>query len=199
MGFNMTWLIALRYGSHQFGGLGIRKLETEATIKKIQGLQSLMEKPDSSRLIMIALQWQQHIYRVSCPLLASDKPFIEYGNSKWLNHFTQLPRKHNIHIKLKEFEHPIPQRENDVYIMDTITKNIASKITLQRLNTCRLFLQISLLSEITSANGKFIKHNILKGKRNSIASTKIWPRQKSPDKATWTMWRYILKMNLLLI
>ena len=82
MGFNRTWPIALRYGSHQFGGLGIRKLETEATIKKIQGLQSLMEKPDSSKLIMIALQWQQHIYGVSYPLLASGKPFIEYENSK---------------------------------------------------------------------------------------------------------------------
>ena len=55
MGFNRTWPIALRYGAHQFGGLGIRKLETEAMIKKIQGLQSLIEKPDSSKLIMIAL------------------------------------------------------------------------------------------------------------------------------------------------
>ena len=77
--------------------------------------------------------------------------------------------------------------------MDIITKNIASKITLQRLNACRLFLQITLLSEIASANGKFIKHNILKGKRNFIASTKIWPRQKSPDKATWTMCRSLIK------
>ena len=48
MGFNQTWPLALRYGSHQFGGLGLRKLETEATIKKIHGLQSLMEKSDSS-------------------------------------------------------------------------------------------------------------------------------------------------------
>ena len=47
--------ILLRYGSHQFGGLGLRKLETEATIKKIQGFQSLMEKPYSSRLITIVL------------------------------------------------------------------------------------------------------------------------------------------------
>ena len=144
---------------------------------------------------LVALQWQHHIYGVSYPLLESDKPYIEYGNSKWLNHFTQLLRKHNIHIKLKEFEHPIPQRENDVCIMDTITKNIASKITLQRINACRLFLQITLLSEIASANWKFIKHNILKGQRNSIASTKTWPRRKSPDKATCSMWQSLLKRN----
>ena len=187
IGFNRTWPLALRYGSHQFRGLGIRKLEIEATIKKIQCLQSLMEKPDLSRLIMIALQWQQHIYSVSYPLLTTDKPFIEYGNSKWLNHFTPLLRKHNIHIKLKSFESPIPQRENDVCIVDIITKNVSSKLTLQRLNACRLFLQVTLLSETASVDGKFIKHSILQGKRNSIASTKIWPRQKSPNKATWKM------------
>ena len=121
---------------------------------------------------MISLQWQRHIYGVSYPLLASDKPFIEYGNSKGLNHFTQLLRKHNIHIKLKSFESPIPQKQNDICIMDIITKNIASKITLQRLNACRLFFRVTLLSELASANGKFIKHNILQGKRNSILSTK---------------------------
>ena len=77
MGFNRTWPIALSYGSHLFEGLGMLNLETEAMTKKIQGLQSLMETPDSSKLIMIALQWQQQIYGVSYPLLASDKLFIE--------------------------------------------------------------------------------------------------------------------------
>ena len=55
MGFNRTWPIALRYGSYLFEGLGMLNLETEAMTKKIQGLQSLMETPDSSKLIMIAL------------------------------------------------------------------------------------------------------------------------------------------------
>ena len=143
-----------------------------------------MEKPDSSKLIMIALQWHQHIYGVSYPLLATNKPFIEYGNIKWLYHFTQLLRKNRIHIKLKSFEAPVPQREKDVCIMDILTKNISSRLILQKLNACRLYLNVTLLSEIGSTNGKFIKHNILQGKRNSIESIKILSRQKSPDKAT---------------
>ena len=35
MGFNRTWPLVLRYGSHPFGGVGLRKLETEALIRKI--------------------------------------------------------------------------------------------------------------------------------------------------------------------
>ena len=127
MGFNRTWPLALRYDSHPFGGLGLRELETETLIKKIQGLQSLIEKPESLRLILIALQCCQHIYGVSYPLLATNKPFVEYGNSKWINHFIQLLRKHKVHIKLKSYEAPIPQRRNDVCIMDIITHAIKSK------------------------------------------------------------------------
>ena len=195
MRFNRSWPIALRYRSHLFGGLGLRKLKTEATIKKIQGLQSLMEKSESSKLIMIALQWHQLIYGVSYPLLVTNKPFIEYGNSKWFNHFTQLLRKYRIHLNLQSFETPILQRENDVYIMDILTKNIPSRITLQRINACRLYLNISLLSEFFSSNGKLIKQNILQEMRNSIESTTMWSRQKSPEKAIWTMWISILKRN----
>jgi len=55
-----------------------------------------------------------------------------------------------------------------------------------------------LLSEIGSTNGKMIRPNILQGNRNSIKSTKMWPRQKSPDKTTWKMWRSILKRNFCL-
>ena len=126
MRFNQTWPLALRYGSHPFEGLGHRKLEIEALIKKIQELQSLIEKPESLRLIIIALQRCQHIYGVSYPLLATNKPFVEYGNSKWLSHFIQLLRKHNVHIKLKSYEPPIPQRQNDVCIMDILTQTISS-------------------------------------------------------------------------
>ena len=79
--------------------------------------------------------------------------------------------------------------------MDIITKNIKSLLTLQRINACRLYLNITLLSEIGLANGKMIKTNILQGKHNSIESTTMWPQQRSPDKATWIMWRLILKRN----
>ena len=139
MGFNRTWPLTFRYGSHLFGRLGLRKLETEALIKKIQALQSLMEKPEYLRLIMIALQWYQHIYGVSYPLLAIKKLFAEYGNSKWLNHFIKLLRKYNAHIKLKTFDLSITQRLHNIYIMDILTRNISSKTTLQRLNACRFF------------------------------------------------------------
>ena len=77
--------------------------------------------------------------------------------------------------------------------MDIITRAIKSKTRLQQVNACRLFLQVTLLSKICSANGKVINYNILKGKQNSIKSNTLWPRQKSLDQASWKTWRSILK------
>ena len=34
MGYNRTWPIVLRYGTHQYGGLQMKSLEVEALIKK---------------------------------------------------------------------------------------------------------------------------------------------------------------------
>ena len=112
-----------------------------------------------------------------------------------INYFIQLLCKYNVHIKLKSYWPSIPQRLHDVCIMDILIRNISSKTTLQRLNACRLFLQVTLLSEIVSANGKVIKNNILKEKCSFIESNKLWSRQKSPDPATWKIWRSILKKN----
>jgi len=77
--------------------------------------------------------------------------------------------------------------------MDIITRHITSKNNCQRINACKLFLYITLLSEIVTSKGKEIKMNILKGKRNLNDSTKLWPRQKSPDVATWKMGRLLLR------
>ena len=60
--FNRTSPLVLRYGSHPYGGLGLRKLETESLMKKILAIQSLMENPESSRLLIVAFHWHQHIY-----------------------------------------------------------------------------------------------------------------------------------------
>ena len=47
MGYNRTWLLALRYISNQYGGLSLRNLKIEALIKKILAIQYIMEKTGS--------------------------------------------------------------------------------------------------------------------------------------------------------
>ena len=68
MGYNRTWPIVLRYGTHQYGGLQMKSLEVEALNKKIQCLRSLMNKDKIHKLILIMFSSFQHITGTSFPI-----------------------------------------------------------------------------------------------------------------------------------
>ena len=55
MGYNHTWPVALRFGYYKYCGLRIRHLELDALIRKLQHLQLLFMKPDTSKLIITIL------------------------------------------------------------------------------------------------------------------------------------------------
>jgi hypothetical protein len=71
---------------------------------------------------------------------------------------------------------------NDHFLMEQFLtiKGIGAK-ELQRLNQCRLYLQVTLLSEISSANGKTILENYFQGNKHpNRRSNLTWPRQDRP-------------------
>jgi hypothetical protein len=71
---------------------------------------------------------------------------------------------------------------NDHFLMEQfLTINGIGAKELQRLNQCRLYLQVTLLSEISSANGKTILENYFQGNKHpNRRSTLTWPRQDRP-------------------
>jgi hypothetical protein len=65
---------------------------------------------------------------------------------------------------------------------------------LQSLNRCRLFLQVSFLSEICSSDGLTITEDAWRGKRFEIPSKLLsWPRQQCPPTKDWLTWQTFLK------
>ena len=80
--------------------------------------------------------------------------------------------------------------------MDDITKITSSQLTLtlQRLNVCRMYLQVTLLSEITDIQGHQITSSATREVRNpNQKSTLQWPLQKCPDTITWNLWRFTIQ------
>jgi len=70
-----------------------------------------------------------------------------------------------------------------------------STLDLQHLNAFRMFLQVSRLSDIASADGKIIRLDILLGKDDdTLTSSTWWPRQGCPPVAWWTLWRKKVKL-----
>ncbi len=65
----------------------------------------------------------------------------------------------------------------------------------QRLNRCRIYLQVLHLSNIASANGTAILQCYKDGNRCPYRnSTLAWPYQPRPPESTWLLWRQTLQM-----
>ena len=110
-----------------------------------------------SKLALITLAWAQLLARTQQPVLSNA--------TNALPHIAPMKRIPSI----REFLHSIGgrmevenlsvtplQREHDHFLVD-IALDLYSKLSdLQHLNTCRLYLQVTLLCNITTADGKFI-------------------------------------------
>ena len=89
------------------------------------------------------------------------------------------------------------QRSNDRYIMDEILRLHLTKNELIRINACRLYLQITHLSDMNESNRKTINKNFLTGpKLKYPLSVFKWPNQPSPSKQAWNMWNKYVRQVL---
>jgi len=102
MGYNHTWPNALRYGTHQYGGLQMKSLEVEALIKQNQCLRSLMNKDKTHKLILIMFSWYQYISGTFFPILEQNNQPTQHLNSVWITDFIRLLNKFNVQLKLRK-------------------------------------------------------------------------------------------------
>jgi hypothetical protein len=81
---------------------------------------------------------------------------------------------------------------NDCFLIEKfLTIKGIGATELQRLNQCRLYLQVTLLSEISSANGgKTILENYIQGNKHpNRRSILTWQRQDRPPPLAWVAWK----------
>ena len=84
----------------------------------------------------------------------------------------------------------VPQREHDQFIMDSVY-SVFPKNTLRTFNLCRLFMKVSLLSDITNPDGKTIKRQIIKH-THPADSVLLWPKVPQPPMHEWKVWNRCL-------
>ena len=84
-----------------------------------------------------------------------------------------------------------PQCLQDKFLMEEFRQlHGIGSAELKRLNQCRLYLQVTLLSEIASADGKTITANYVGGTKSAHRrSTHTWPRQPRPPLKAWQNWK----------
>ena len=94
-----------------------------------------------------------------------------------------------------------PQRRHDVCIIEHLMEsNLLSKrpTAMKRFNRCRLYLQVTFLSELCNGSGTAIATSYFDGSHPSDSASRLrWTRQAQPGPQSWKIWKHVLRQLFL--
>jgi hypothetical protein len=86
-------------------------------------------------------------------------PFAKYEQwieGNWITSLWQLLFTLSMKLEVEDYCVPSPAWANDIMLMDEALRQSYTPRQLHPINQCRLYLQVLTLSDICSANGKFL-------------------------------------------
>ncbi|CAJ1939883.1 unnamed protein product [Cylindrotheca closterium] len=88
--------------------------------------------------------------------------------------------------------------QHDALLIDLFLKLEVDQDELLWLSWCRMFLQVCTVSDITTADGRFIRRAIWDGLCDgTVRSPYQWPRTVRPTRQHWELWQTTLSTALL--
>jgi len=114
---------------------------------------------------------------------------------KWITRIRRTLHKHDIKVHHEAWV-ICPIRYNDVFLMEAIQELGLTNAQLERLNACRMYLQVTTLVEIVDHMGKTLLPQILcksnaqspQGLDEISESILQWPSIHQPSRASWRFW-----------
>jgi ribonuclease HI len=191
MGYNCNSPKEVIYGPRELFGLGNHDYYIEQGIKQLTALAGhVRQDSETSRMMRIELHWCQVQAGTEQHLLGNPTDLIDYIETCWIMSIRDFLRTYNLSVDFTVKTLPTVQCSGDEFIMDGIQLRSGCTATeLQQINACRMFLQVSRVSDISSANGRFLRRDVLMGKATTyFQSVTRWPRQGRPPREWWSLW-----------
>ena len=195
-GYNRNMPNAVVYGATEYGGLGLRALSTERGVSQIYCfLACLRSSGVAADLSQIAISWGQYLAGTSFPILSNPNPPLPHLEPMtWLPQVRDFLSRIDCSIDLATDFRPPLQREHDKFLMDAAISGQFSDLELQLINACRLFLGVTLVSDITSPKGDMIESFAIQGQDTPTSTAKgLLPYQDRPSTRAWTLWQRFLE------
>ena len=142
------------------------------------------------KLALITLAWAQLLADTQKPVLSDATIALPHiAPMKWIPSIHEFLNSICGRMEVENLPVTPLEREHDRFLMDIALDLYSKPSDLQHLKTCRLYLQVTLLSNITTADGKFIRSEVMQSHRPlSNSTTELFPYQSSPDTAGWILW-----------
>jgi hypothetical protein len=200
IGFNQHTSLVVVFGAVNFGGLAFRDLAVEQGIKQLcLIIRHIRSETDQGNLLMITLHWWQLVAGISVPLWEHLQPPICYLHHNWLTSVRDFlaSSQGSLSIEGIMLDFPQPNRTDGQCIMDVISlRSATSASTLWGFNRCQIYMQVTFLFEISTADGLRIgrQHWIGQCKCNSSL---LWPYQPAPGPNSFCIWCHLLATTFL--
>ena len=171
-----------------FGGFGLYNLATEQLISRVNLLLQHYHTPLTlSRKLDASIRYLQLQFGSSQNPLTLDYEKwgylapLSWGKMLWgsLQHF-------NVDIYMR-YDPILSPREHDELVMNIIMATGMSKAWKASMNRCRGYLGVMFLSDMSTADGKYLEQFTFDPKENSTRSSYKFPREE-PTTADWKRW-----------
>lgn len=198
MGYNRHFPRALTFLPRHFGGLNITDLYTLQGMRHIfMIIRHLRQNSDIGKKFMITLESYQLRSGLHQPVLTSTLS-TSYTTNPWLSSTREFLQHINGQLHIHDVWTPQPLREHDINIMHEALHGKSTPKTLQMLNRCRMYLQVTFLSELSTPTGQYIPGAFCEATSTNpilhqhTTSTFTWPHQPQPGLNSRKQWRQFL-------
>ncbi len=197
-GYNRNMPRVVVFGPQEYGGMGFRNLAVEQGAGQIEYFLKFWRTDcEAGSLLRIALSWNQLMAGVSWPILQNVTAPLPHLETKWLPSLRDFLCSIDSDLEIDTpFTYPI-QREHDFHIMDLVLESGRFKTReIRMLNYCRLFLGVTTISDVATADGKEIDRTMFLGNPSLLASRNKWMKaeQAKPYATAWVLWRRALRL-----
>ena len=185
------------YGPKQEKGLGYSDLFLQQGLSHISIIQQhLNTKTITGSFLRNSIELMKIEIGLGYNLFSLDfEVYGTYATDCWIKSTWAFSYIHHINIKETVTSNVILRRQNDAYIMEAITNlQRYGKAELNHINRCRLYLQVTALSNITTACGQYFTHSAYHCSYDStIPHHYDWPVQPCPYSYARRLWKQAIK------
>jgi hypothetical protein len=185
------------YTPQKFQGIGIQNPYITMGLVQLVTIVKEGQAPSiTGHLIWASIKTAKLELGIGFSLFTSDyKKFGMLAMDCWIVQSWKFFYLHGIEI-LEDTPTPPLGRIGDLYLIPAFLGHGFKGKELAHINRCRLFLQVTSLADIVSADGKHITHATWHGCKDSLRpSYYYWPNQGNPTPRDWQLWHRCLSLS----
>ena len=180
----------------KFHGLGLKH---PYYLQQIIHLKTLVSQIDSKSHTgsLLRAAYEECRIESGCKGNLTDIPInnLECITPSWIKNLIRFLINHNITLEDNLPKLPL-QRDGDIHLMNLCEPLKLTVSDIYHVNSCRLFLNVTTLADITSADGCSILPGPLKGNQSHTRTRPlILRRQPHRNKLKWTIWKTFLELS----